>query len=239
MNTRRSPIQIKNKQDCCGCYACYNCCPVHAISMRQDAEGFWYPEVHADTCVRCGLCATVCPFANKPDDQTLTQAYACYAKDPEEHKTSSSGGVFAILARDVLAEEGVVCGAAFDEAMQVNHLCITSYEELKRLKGSKYVQSRIGNVYSEIRRFLMDGKKVLFSGTACQVAGLKNYLKRDYENLLCVDLICHGVSSPKVWERYLKELKPGCKIVEMSFRNKSRGISDVTLDYKASDGTLI
>ena len=228
---------LQSKDFCTGCHACYHICPAKAIKMHPDSEGFLYPEVNLDKCIECGRCKKVCPVLNKPAIYSEMQAFAAYAKDETEHKSSSSGGVFAVLAKDILNHGGAVCGAAFTEQLKVQHVIIEEEEALSKLKETKYVQSEIGEIFLTIKSMLMSGRQVLFSGTPCQVAGLKNFLGEDYPGLFCIDLICHGVPSPKVFSRYLQEIsnKP---IVKMTFRNKKMGISKVTLDYEDSDGVV-
>lgn len=230
---------VEQKKDCCGCHACYNICPTQAIEMQQDEEGFLYPVILQDKCIKCNRCKNVCPVLNKPEDKPFQTAYGCYANKKEEQMTSSSGGIFSVLARKVLFEQGIVCGAAYDKTQAVYHLMIDSEEDLYRLKETKYVQSQIGDVFKTIKDKLGQEKMVLFSGTPCQVAGLKKYLGKDYENLLCIDLICHGVPSPEVWQRYRKEIANGKEIERVSFRNKTQGMSKITIDYYLSDGNVI
>lgn len=230
---------VKNKADCCGCYACYNICPVNAIDMCSDEEGFWYPVILQDRCINCQQCEKVCPTYNKPDIFSAKSAFGCYANNEEELMSSSSGGVFSVMARKILSCGGIVCGAAFNEDMEVVHTIIDKENDLSKIKGTKYVQSRIGNVYFELEQYLEKGKQVLFSGTPCQVAGLKSYLKKEYENLLCIDLICHGVPSPEIWKRYLREILNGTKAKYVTFRNKKMGISNITLDYELENGEVI
>lgn len=229
----------KNKTNCCGCYACENVCPVGAITFVNDEEGFWYPHVDEGLCVKCGMCVKVCPCINTPKVLSVKETYACYAKDKQELMTSSSGGAFAVLAREVLKNGGYVCGAAFDDNFAVAHKVIHSEDQLNELKGTKYVQSRIGTVYSEIKTLLGQNQFVLFSGTPCQVAGLETYLNREYKNLITVDLICHGVPSPQVWQDYLSEISEGKNLTGVSFRNKEKGISSSTMDFLFDDGSSI
>ena len=232
-------ISIIKKEQCCGCHACYNSCPKNAIEMVADSEGFLYPQISENKCVNCGKCVQSCPEIKPLVLNPLEKSYACYAKEEEEHMSSSSGGFFAVLARQILKEGGVVCGAAFDELVRVNHIITDNESDLIKIKKTKYVQSTIGKVYSHIEQLLQRRRNVLFSGTPCQVAGLKMYLGKEYENLICLDLICHGVPSPKVFSRYLMEKGGNHKVTAMSFRNKQKGISNVTLDYWLDNGEKI
>ena len=235
----RSKKEILNDmRNCTGCHACYNACPVHAVKMIPDAEGFVYPVIEEEKCIGCDRCRKVCPILEKPLVYPKALAFAAFAKDSAEHMSSSSGGIFAVLARNILKKGGAVCVAAFDNQLQLRHILVETEEDLVKLKETKYVQSEIGAVYLEVKRVLLSGRQVLFSGTPCQVAGLKSFLGREYTNLLCVDLICHGVPSPKVFLRYLDELSDR-PIVKMTFRDKTSGISKVTLKYETVDGTVI
>lgn len=226
------------KEDCCGCHACYNVCPVNAIDMNYDPEGFLYPNFLNDKCINCNKCKMVCPIVNKPKVQPLKEVYACKAKLEKERMSSTSGGVFATIARAVLSKDGIICGAAFDENQEVYHLVANDNNGLQLIKGTKYVQSRIGDVYKELKNHLEENKLVLFSGTPCQVAGFKSYLCKEYDNLLCVDLICHGVPSPKVWKKYLEEISEGRKIKNVIFRNKHEYSNITTIDYFFENGDL-
>lgn len=229
----------KRKQDCCGCYACYNVCPVNAIDMCPDEEGFVYPIVNSDKCVGCNRCEMVCPMLHETTNVPMQIAYGCYAKNHEEQKSSSSGGVFAVLARAVFSAGGIVCGAVYDEKHAVYHIVTDSQTDLYYLKGTKYVQSRIEDVFKKIKDSLDQNIVVLFSGTPCQVVGLKMYLGKEYEKLLCVDLICHGVPSAEVWQRYLSKVADGNKVKKVTFRDKSQGISNITLNYHLDNGNVI
>lgn len=232
-------INIQEKYMCDGCYACYNICPKDAINMEVDDEGFWYPRVDNEKCVDCNKCEKVCPILNKKQIKSLKKAYACYNLDETVRLKSSSGGIFSILASDIIKNDGVVFGAKFDEDFNVVHDYIEDIEGLSQFRGSKYVQSNIGTSFKEAKKFLDCGRRVLFSGTPCQIAGLKSYLKKDYENLVTVDLICHGVPSPMVWQRYIKELSGGKKLTYMTFRNKSKGWNNGVLKYIFEDGIEI
>ncbi|WP_279014195.1 Coenzyme F420 hydrogenase/dehydrogenase, beta subunit C-terminal domain [Thomasclavelia cocleata] len=227
-------INITNKEKCSGCEACVNICPKNCITMIEDKYGFRYPTVNQSQCSNCNLCESVCPIKkfNK-------EVYACYAKNKNEYMSSSSGGAFAVIARKVLTNGGLVCGAAFDENFNVKHMIISNLNDLYKLKGTKYVQSEIGSVYKDIKKYLDKRYQVLFSGTPCEVAGLKKYLKNEYSNLITVDLICHGVPSPKIWQDYLNEVKGVNKIKNVSFRNKKEGISNVYVDIEFDNGKIL
>lgn len=218
-------IDAKIKKNCTGCYACYNICPQNCISMANDNEGFWYPKVDSDKCVKCNLCINVCPIITKAEIQKNDiKAYACINKNESIRLESSSGGFFTLLAEHILDKGGIVFGARFDDDFSVVHGYAETKEELKNFRGSKYVQSKIGDAYKQVQSFLEEGREVLFTGTPCQIAGLKRYLNEDYVNLICQDVICQGVPSPLVWQSYLKcriegEGK-GSQIKNISFRSK-------------------
>ena len=198
-------IQIKDKKDCCGCHACTNACPKQCITMQADEEGFLYPVVDKETCIDCGLCEKVCPVINQNEPRKPLHVYAAKNKNEEIRMQSSSGGIFTLLAEAIINEGGVVFGAKFDKDWNVVHDYTETIEGIAAFRGSKYVQSTVGNTYSQAKKFLLAGRKVLFSGTPCQIAGLKKYLRKEYENLLTIDIICHGVPSPLVWRRYIDE----------------------------------
>lgn len=223
---KQKTILYKQKKYCCGCSACLHICPKTAITMNQDKEGFEYPVINRNKCINCGLCETVCPIKNaESKSDNVKKCYVSYAKNEEIRLKSSSGGLFTIFAEKILECKGVVIGAAFDSEWEVHHICITDIGELEKIRGSKYVQSRIENTYKETKTFLEEGRKVLFTGTECQISGLKKYLKKDYENLLTIDVLCHGVPSPKLWEKY-KEFhasKEKAQIRGTSFRQKDDG----------------
>ena len=191
-------INITDKKNCCGCGACAQSCPVGCISMTADEEGFLYPSVDVTRCVDCGLCNRVCPILNRGEVPENIKVYAAVCNDEEVRRTSSSGGVFTLLAEQVLAEGGAVFGAAFDDDFSVHHVMIERREDLHLVKGSKYLQSRIENTYAEAEKILKSGRSVLFSGTGCQIAGLKNFLKGEYNSLYTIDVFCHVVPSPAV-----------------------------------------
>ncbi len=198
-------IEIKDKKGCCGCSACVQKCPKQCISLKEDNEGFLYPIVDKESCIDCGLCEKVCPVLHQGEPHKPLQVYAAKNEDEEIRRQSSSGGIFTLLAEKVIQEGGVVFGARFDEHWEVRHDYTETVEGLAAFRGSKYVQSRIEDNFRKAEMFLKQGRKVLFSGTPCQIAGLKRFLRKEYENLLTVDFICHGVPSPGVWRKYLKE----------------------------------
>ena len=241
-------IEIKEKKDCCGCSACVQRCPKSCISLKEDNEGFLYPIVDKDICIDCGLCEKVCPVLHQGKGRKPLKVYAAKNYDEEIRKQSSSGGIFTLLAEKVIQEGGVVFGARFDENWEVKHDYTETMEGLTVFRGSKYVQSRVEDSYRKAERFLKQGKKVLFSGTPCQIAGLKRFLHKEYENLLTVDFVCHGVPSPKVWKQYLKEtIARMCdknmvstdsienfRVESISFRDKSHGWKKYSFVLKLS-----
>lgn len=217
-------IDTKEKNLCSGCTACVHICPRKCISMKRDAQGFLYPVIDHDLCIECGACDRVCELASHDAVQGAPQrTFGVIANDSELQKNSSSGGVFSLLAGAVLQEKGVVAGAAMaPDQRTANHILIDSPDDLDKLRGAKYVQSDPGDIFPVIGNCLKEGRKVLFSGTPCQVDGLKAFLKEEDENLLCVDMICHGVPSPMIWEKYCDEIEAGeaGRIVSVRFRHK-------------------
>lgn len=219
-------IRLSQKADCCGCGACAQGCPKKCITMTPDAEGFLYPVVDTAQCVECGLCEKACPILKKEKTQRVqVQAFAACAADDELRQSSSSGGMFSMLAQEILSQGGAVFGAAFDENFAVRHVMVENSTDLQRLRGSKYVQSAMGDAYQQAKAVLKQGRPVLFTGVSCQIAGLKAFLGRDYDNLWTVDILCHGVPSPGVWQRYCREQEAahGGKLKAVSFRDKRTG----------------
>lgn len=199
-------INIIEEKDCCGCSACLQICPKQCIYFTEDKEGFSYPKVDTEQCINCSLCDQVCPVINQSIPRNPLDVYAAKNNNEEVRLESSSGGVFTLFAEQILNENGVVFGARFDNKLDVIHDYTETIEGLKAFRGSKYVESVIGETYIQARSFLRQGRKVLFSGTPCQIAGLNLFLRKEYPNLLTIDFICHGVPSPKVWKMYRDEL---------------------------------
>ena len=221
-------ITVTEKSKCSGCHACYNACPKGCIQMIADEEGFWYPQVDKSTCVNCEICEKVCPVIHKfiSDNSRGTRALAAINSDTETRLISSSGGIFTLLAEWILKKKGVVFGATFSDDFQtVNHIYIDDVNNITKLQGSKYVQSKIGTAYEDVKSFLDMGRMVLFTGTPCQIGGLYSYLRKDYPNLFTQDIICHGVPSPLVWKKYLeeRERKAKSRTTKVFFRNKKYG----------------
>lgn len=217
-------INISDKHDCCGCSACASICPKECVLMVVDNEGFLYPQVNADLCIDCGLCEKVCNVLHPNDKLKPLRVLAAINKDEKIRLKSSSGGIFYLIAKKTINEGGVVFGARFDENWQVIIDYADDMKGIEAFMGSKYVQARIDKAYIDVKRFLTLGRKVLFSGTPCQVAGLHKFLRKPYENLLTIDFVCHGTPSPKVWRMYIEELIISKKSVKsISFRNKTNG----------------
>ena len=233
-------IHILDKHNCCGCAACVQACPKQCISFNEDEQGFRYPLVDESLCIDCGLCEKVCPVIHQADSKKPLKVFAAQNPNEEIRLKSSSGGIFTMLAESVIDEGGVVFGAQFDKNWEVEHAYTESKEGLAAFRGSKYLQSRTGETYKQARDFLKAGRKVLYSGTSCQIAGLKKFLRKEYDNLITVDVVCHGAPSPLVWRTYLDDFKKCPKgtagkntvclslnetpvITGISFRDKSTG----------------
>ena len=194
-------IKLATAETCTGCTACYSICPHSAIDMRANTAGFRYPIINSTKCVGCGLCEFICPVI-KPDSDNLVPllAFVAQAKDQRILEKSASGGIFTAIAQQFIAEGGIVVGAAYDSNLNVCHITCSKQEELQLLSGSKYVQSELNDIFKTVKDYLREGKQVLFSGTPCQVAGLKSFLRKDYSNLLCVDFLCHSIVAFHVHE---------------------------------------
>ena len=234
-------IDIKQKEDCCGCYGCINICPKGCISTEKDNEGFWYPIVDKSMCIDCGLCEKVCPIINTIKKKHMKIiAYACKNKDERIRGTSSSGGVFNLLCKYTINKGGVVFGACFDKNFDVIHTYSETLDECDKFRGSKYVQSKIGDTYKQAEEFLNSGRTVLFSGTQCQIKGLNLYLKKKYDNLISVDIVCHGVPSPKVFKLYRDSLikKYRNDIKDIRFRDKVKGWKEFSYVTEFKNGQI-
>lgn len=219
-------IQINRREECNGCTACSQICPKQCIIMQPDAEGFVYPLVDEKICIECGRCKDVCSVLQHDGGNVPQKVLAEKNKNEKIRSTSSSGGVFYELAKYFIQNDGVVYGCALDKNMIARHVCVETVEDLEKCKSSKYVQSDMGNTMSDIKRRLVSGEKVMFSGTPCQTAGLRNYLGKTYESLFVVDVLCHGVPSPKLFADYLEYLSKqygAGKPISVNFRNKQRG----------------
>ena len=219
--------QLYNEKLCSGCGACSAVCPKGAIAMKMDPLGFLRPEIATDRCVDCKKCVHVCTYRNLPERRFPMAAYAAVNQDQRQLAGSSSGGAFAAIAKGMLAEGGYVCGAemALEEGAKVRHRMIHDEEELPGLQGSKYVQSNLEPVFQEVRQRLSEGKRVLFSGTPCQVAAVKAFIGKENPNLYTVDVVCHGVPSPGQFSAYVQflEKRHGSRMTRFCFRDKAYG----------------
>lgn len=236
-------IQITDKKKCCGCTACASICPKKCITMEPDEEGFVYPLVDISKCVSCNLCNAVCPLLKDEENvQNTVLGYAIRDKRPQILKNGTSGGIFYAMMEDFLSMNGVVYGVVVGNDNVVKHVRIDNIDDelIKKIPNSKYVRSDIGGIYIKIREDLLNGKKVLFSGTPCQAAGLKCFLQKEYENLLVVDVICRGTPSPKFWNMYVlyQERKYRSPIIDVKFRNKTYGYHSSTMKLTFKNGKV-
>lgn len=235
-------IKITDKKNCCGCSSCVQRCPKQCISLTEDDENFLYPSVDEEKCINCRLCEKVCPILNQAEKIHPQEVLAVYNPNEEERMSSSSGGVFLPLAREVINQGGVVFGAVYDEQWEVHHVYAEKIEDVYPMMGSKYLQSRIENTYKEAEQFLKQGREVLFVGSPCQIAGLRTFLRnKKYPNLLAVDFLCHGVPSPGVWRRYLAETYSGDELRKESRHQAAAGKNTVlysSLNAKSPIGDI-
>lgn len=235
---------FSQKEQCSGCSSCSQICPTLAITMEADEKGFLYPNIDNERCIDCQKCRKVCPFIVGDIDPSLLDSIDTYAgknKDAQIRKESSSGGIFSILTEQVFEHNGVVYGAAFNEAFEVAHIRTTSLEERNQLRGSKYVKSDLSDTFAKVKKDLNDGLFVVFSGVACEVAGLKNYLKLskvEDERLILVDIICHGGPSPRIWKDYLKKIQAGDRLTSYTFRNKEKAWRGFNIKATYASGTI-
>ena len=219
-----SILQVKHEL-CCGCAACSDRCGCGAVEMTEGKDGFQYPLINEKKCVNCGACLQVCPAERNLNIISGQKVYAARSKNSNVLSESSSGGVCFELGSYFVEKGGVVCGAAYTEGFWVQHIFVEKKENLRKLQGSKYVQSDCRNVYKKIKEFLKQGKKVLFTGTPCEVMAVKNYVGKDDENLYTIDLVCHGVPSRKMFQNYLEDLGRlhSGRVVDFKFRDKGKG----------------
>lgn len=222
---KKIPILFENKADCCGCGACLNICPKNAIFMEEDEYGFLYPKIDEIICIGCGSCKKVCAFQNEKVENNPIDTYAAVAYDTEILKESASGGVFAVTAKKVISEGGVVFGAVLQNDFSVKHEKVVNISDICKTQGSKYTQSNIVQTFKEAYDELKQGKMVLYSGTPCQIMGLYGYLGGGSDKLFTIDIICHGVPNNRMFQDYIKNLenKNSGKITEFVFRDKSIG----------------
>ncbi|MEF9984509.1 MAG: Coenzyme F420 hydrogenase/dehydrogenase, beta subunit C-terminal domain [Oscillospiraceae bacterium] len=232
-------ITITDKFQCCGCHACAAICPQNCISMQPDDEGFYYPKINVDLCIQCNRCEEVCPVMEGSTLDHTPIAYAAFNKNEAIRMASSSGGIFTLIAEEIINQGGVVFGACFDTDFNVVHDFTEQIVELAKFRGSKYVQSKIGSTYRLAKSFLDEGRMVLFTGTPCQISGLKAYLQKDYDCLICQDIICHGVPSPKVWRKYI-EHRESCAAAaaqRIAFREKNEGWKRYSVSFLFKNNT--
>ena len=227
---------------CTGCHACASICPKECIVMKDAGEGFLFPVIDLESCVQCGRCEKVCPVLHEQKKSIHTQAFAMKNKDEDERRRSTSGGVFSLIAKQIIDAGGIVYGAAYDENFSVRHISVEDDGRLTFLQGAKYAQSIIGTTFVDVESELKRGREVLFSGTPCQCAGLKAFLGTEYDNLITVDLICHGVPSPKVWQIYIdyrsgKE-NNGKRPVKINMRSKASGWSRYSAEFDYGEGQI-
>lgn len=228
-------MKIESLKNCSGCHSCFSSCPKNAISMKENVEGFLYPVIDDSLCIKCGKCEKVCSVLNneKIKSEKIPEAYAIINNDEKIRLESSSGGVFSAIAEKVIEQNGIVFGVKLNENQVAIHSFTDNLEGLAEFRGSKYVQSDIGKSFLECKSFLEQERYVLFTGTPCQIEGLKKFLGKNYENLLCMDIICHGVPSPKLWKHYVnfQEKKIASRVVKTAFRRKNDGWKQFSLSF--------
>ncbi len=230
-------ISILQKNECCGCTACMSCCPTKAIEMQPDYEGFLYPVVNSSKCIDCSKCVKVCKNVKFFDESQ--HIYACWSKDDTLRARSSSGGIFSMLAERTLARGGKVCAVGYSEdCKECLHKIISTPDELDDLRRAKFVQSKKYNIYEQIKSLLTEGYEMLFCGTPCEVGGLKQFLGKDYENLLTCDIICGCVSSPKVYKSYINHLNEthNSRVISVNFKDKRAGWRGKAIAVKFANG---
>lgn len=225
---------------CMGCHSCMNICPRKCISMEMDEEGFLYPKVDYNICITCNRCINACPTLIVNETFNIPSAFACLNTNEKIRLESSSGGIFTLIAEDILDQNGLVFGARFTDNFELEHDFVEGKKDLVKFRGSKYLQSKIGDTYSITKNFLDLGRTVMFSGTPCQISGLYSFLETEtYSNLVTIDLICHGVPSPKVWNKYVafRQKKAKSEIQRIAFRNKFEGWKRFSVSFQYKDNT--
>lgn len=240
-------LENDKKIDCNGCSACNQVCPVKCISMKVDTDGYLFPKFDSTRCIDCSLCKKSCSNINKQKVETGVEpkAFAAISKNFDILMRSSSGGMFTIISEAMIEKDWVVFGAEIDEQLVVKHTYVKSFSDISKYQKSKYVQSNLKNSFNEARNFLKEGKKVLFTGTPCQISGLKLFLQKEYDNLYCIEIVCHGVPSQETFNKYLKTLekKHGGKISDFTFRHKTysklKGWNSKNIKYKVGEKEYI
>lgn len=235
-------IDKVSTKECYLCKGCSNICPTNAIEYSIEEKGFFYPKIDELKCIHCNLCERSCPVLNKIDspEDNYPIAYAVKSKNIETRLKSTSGGVFFELGMYILKQGGCVCGTIFDNNFQVIHVLTEENSMLEKMRGSKYAQSEVGMIYRNIKKALDTGRMVLFCGCPCQTAALKLYINKEYNNLIIIDLICHGIPSQKFLDEYMKKLEKKYKseIVDIEFRNKISGWHNSSIKIKFKNGKV-
>lgn len=238
---KKTVEQSVSKKECCGCGACFNACPTDAIAMEYDEEGILYPVINEDKCIHCGKCTKVCPALHPYErNEKKPECYAAYGED-KIREVSSSGGIFSLAAEQILAENGAVCGAAFDDNFELSQKVIYDEADLPALQRSKYIQSNTKNTYQEIKKVLEEGRPALYVGCPCQIAGLRGFLGKEYERLFTIDLMCHGGPSPIAFQKYLEEVHGKKTVRYVGFRDKDHfkwDINSTGMTVKYQDGSV-
>lgn len=232
---------IVEKNKCTGCSACQAVCPVKAIELRSDGNGFYYPQIQMDKCIHCNLCKKTCPCLHVSVDSDIERINIIKNNDKTIRQLSSSGGLFSLLAESILTKNGYVCGCIMDEnCRDAKHIITNDIKDIALMRGSKYIQSNLMDSFKVIKILLEEEAYVLFCGTPCQVAGLKLFLNKEYWNLLAIDFICHGVASPSVWSKYIDYIqsKKGSTVVQTEFRNKIHGWHKYSEKFVFQDGQI-
>lgn len=234
-------INIDSLEKCCGCAACVNACPKQCITMYSDKKGFFYPQIDANQCIHCELCEKVCPLIKKIEPVLPIMVEAVASKSVEDVKISSSGAVCHELSRYFIERKGVVYGAAWTDGFVVRHIRVTQKADLERIRCSKYLQSQISDIFKMVKADLANKRSVLFIGTPCQVAGLKSYLRKDYDNLVTVDFVCHGVPSQAIFNRIIADIEKhnGSIVKSVNFRSKKKSWREFGTEFHLQNGENI